>query len=1533
MKTKHLLKRTCLSLALLIGAGTAWGAVGTKTEGFETATAGSAYQGTVTVTTDKSDCGIGWEIYYGCVSTSSKISGINSAAIRLYKSDKDNDYGYIKTTTAIDGLSKVTFNAKSATSGDAKIKVHILYSANNTVWDTIKSDTTFASSSKSYSFNIPNGGKYFQIAISKNSIKPSKNIQLTIDDVVFTYTYTDETDPELSIASEPLAIKGKSIDFSVTATEDCKVYYKAVAHETEVPSADDVIATNTYTQCAENEATTVTVSGLTKATTYNIYFVAVDDAGNYKEVPYSKTNVTTLSTWSEVTTVSSNKLYSGESATIEWTTEDIAADANVKIELYNGTEWSTLVASTANDGSENITIDANTAYGTKYKLRVSLVSDETISAESEEFSIIPSITINELLTNIGSNGESNYKSKVVRVKGLVTGIKNNSYRNIILQNGNSAIYVQYCDKYNDTHVSIGDSVYVEGKVLYYNNGKFLAIGTNSSHAQVTIINHDNNLPEPTIVSLADVHSTAFLGKIVKLQGVTYNGTKKYLQNSTDTIGFYSNMCQNNVTLLSNRKYDIIGAIGYYSDYQIWPRSFDTAAVSYTGKDRTYTIDDIYLYSNDTTLSALTIGGKSVNMDFQKKADTVFFVNFNNCKGIAATANHAKARILTVKVNGNAVATADLATKTLKENDIVSITVEAEDGTVGTRDIRILKDLRSFSFAELQNSTFNTNNTISLSWTQQKVDNFDLYFTAGEISVKLNDNVLTSTNTTLNYTVSNGIYGTGYIKAVATADNEALDSLAVTINDTQAPAALKLAPANAATNVATNVNLIISFDEAVKVAEEAKMKANTVEAKIVVINDTAIKAYFEKLDYATEYTVTLPAGSVTDAAGNTPTLNWKFTTRPQPVPELFFSEYCSGSGQNKYYEIYNPKDEDVDLSEYLIMIEKDGKGKWEKGLLNLQGIILSENVYIVAIKDNRTDSLIKANADILTSNTTSFSGNDALGLFKITNEDTVLIDMFGNYLEDPGTAWTVAGIANATKYHTLIRKDGIICGSTDWSEQAGTDSLDSQWIVKECDDFSSIRQHGVGRYAKIMSFNIEAADNATIDNQNKTISIEAVYGTDVTAIAPKMTFSRGATATIGGAEIPATIDFSNPVVITVTSEDGLTTTEWTITITVAALPSTAAEIRTFSFANVKPLSVNIDTAAASVNALFDYGIDLTALTPVFTISAAASVSETTLKIDSLQQYTSVKPIDFSSPWTVKVQAQDPKVSKLWTISASTLQPESLTIYQIQYTDKDASAYVGKFVATIGVITSINGKEIYIQDSASAWNGILVYDAKEVVKDAKVGDKVKVIGTVTEYSTITEIELANIEVMSSGNSVEPIVMTIEDSELEAYEAVLVTFKNVTCKRIDQKNDYNNYIIEDATDTLTVYNKYRLDIQMIVDSIYDVTGIMHYYPAGKVYEIIPRTPADIVKIEKEYNGGNENGGNNNPNAISNAVANISIYAYNRTVVVENANADIAIFDVNGRMVAKRTANNSRIEMQLPKNGLYIVKVGSTSQKVILK
>ncbi|MBR5168723.1 MAG: Ig-like domain-containing protein, partial [Salinivirgaceae bacterium] len=1174
MKIKHLLKRACLSLALLIGAGTSYATVYEYDFSKTTADYWTVDNATTAVTTGTSNTST---TYYYMQSGYSGHLFTGSVANKAYFS---SGYFMLKSGETIslptynnEKITNITIHNSEGCSTSVKVNIYSNTNAASTeqIWSTKNVD---------YSYDIEETYQTTELKIQASSA----NAQITKVTVTTTSVIDNQAPNFLTGYPKVTNKKATSVDLLVKADETCKVYFMAVAAGADTPTANAIIA-NDSVSCASNTETTATISNLTKATAYDIYVIAKDNAGNQQATATKIANVSTESR--EISAVSAaSKLYTGENATITWATEGIDADANVKIELLSSNASTTLASSTANDGSETVNIPAATAYGTDYKIRVSLADASDLYDETDNISIIPTITINKLLIDTattGTNkGKSNYLDQVVRVKGLVTGIKvqSTTMRNFTLQNGDgtfNAAYAFYCEKDGDTDVAIGDSVYVEGKIVYY--GKLLEIGNSSNHSKAKIINHDNDLPEPSIVSLKDAQSNAYMSRIVKIEGVTYDGT--FLRNATDSIRVNYNLVSGNLAFAKGRKYDVTGGIGFNNasgkvGYQLLPRSFDTTAVKYKGKDREYLISDIYLYNNDTTLSVLKINGRDVKSD----AKAVKVIDFSSCKGIEVQTKDAKASF-NVKVNGNAVAAADLATKTLAENDIVTIIVTAEDGTIGTRNIKIQKDNRTFHFADLSTTTFSTGSTIALSWTQQNIDSLDLYFN----NVKLNNTKLTS-ETSFSYTVPNGVYGTGSIEAIDCEDKLSIGSIVVTINDTQAPAALKLAPANAATNVATNVNLTISFDEAVKVANGAMLKANTAEAKIVVINDTAIKAYFENLDYATEYTVTLPAGSVTDAAGNTPTLSWKFTTKAQPVPELYFSEYCTGSSNNKYYEIYNPKEENVDLSNYLVKIGTNG-GNWnEKYIMAPFGILGAKEVFVVA--HNKADSIIKVSADTTTTNTTSFNGDDALGLFKITNGDTTLIDVFGVYGEDPGTAWDVAGIKNATVKHTLVRKDNIVCGSTDWAEQAGTDSLDSQWIVKECDDFSDLGRHG-------MSLKITNSDNAAnIDYKNHTITIEAVYGTDLTSILPQFSLPHGTTATINGIAVTenATFNFSQPAILLITTEDG-TTTKWTITITVAALPSTAAEIRTFSFANAKPLSINIDTATASISALFDYGADITA----------------------------------------------------------------------------------------------------------------------------------------------------------------------------------------------------------------------------------------------------------------------------------------------------------------------------------------------------
>lgn len=76
--------------------------------------------------------------------------------------------------------------------------------------------------------------------------------------------------------------------------------------------------------------------------------------------------------------------------------------------------------------------------------------------------------------------------------------------------------------------------------------------------------------------------------------------------------------------------------------------------------------------------------------------------------------------------------------------------------------------------------------------------------------------------------------------------------------------------------------------------------------------------------------------------------------------------------------------------------------------------------------------------------------------------------------------------------------------------------------------------------------------ATINTTNHTVAIEVAYTADITSLTPTITLSYGATV------IPLSgvaRDFTNPVPYTVTAEDGVTTQEWTVTVTQEAEPVT------------------------------------------------------------------------------------------------------------------------------------------------------------------------------------------------------------------------------------------------------------------------------------------------------------------------------------------------------------------------------------------
>lgn len=76
-------------------------------------------------------------------------------------------------------------------------------------------------------------------------------------------------------------------------------------------------------------------------------------------------------------------------------------------------------------------------------------------------------------------------------------------------------------------------------------------------------------------------------------------------------------------------------------------------------------------------------------------------------------------------------------------------------------------------------------------------------------------------------------------------------------------------------------------------------------------------------------------------------------------------------------------------------------------------------------------------------------------------------------------------------------------------------------------------------------------NATVDAVNHTVNFEVPIGTDVTNLFAIFELSSGATANVGGVDQLSgnnANDFTNPVVYAVTAEDGVTSQNWTVTVT-------------------------------------------------------------------------------------------------------------------------------------------------------------------------------------------------------------------------------------------------------------------------------------------------------------------------------------------------------------------------------------------------
>ena len=183
--------------------------------------------------------------------------------------------------------------------------------------------------------------------------------------------------------------------------------------------------------------------------------------------------------------------------------------------------------------------------------------------------------------------------------------------------------------------------------------------------------------------------------------------------------------------------------------------------------------------------------------------------------------------------------------------------------------------------------------------------------------------------------------------------------------------------------------------------------------------------------------------------------------------LFFSEYAEGSSNNKYLEIYNPTSSAVSLENYAMAIVVNAPAQvgvydsWH--YFDIGSTVPANSVFIVAHPS--ADASILSLADMTTTHLSN--GDDGIALVYGNQPSTnsspsaggyTVVDRIGDWNGDPGSGWSVAGVSNATKDHTLVRKCSISQGNADWTASSGSTTENSEWQVLPNNDWSDLGQH-------------------------------------------------------------------------------------------------------------------------------------------------------------------------------------------------------------------------------------------------------------------------------------------------------------------------------------------------------------------------------------------------------------------------------------------------------------------------------------------
>jgi predicted extracellular nuclease len=162
-------------------------------------------------------------------------------------------------------------------------------------------------------------------------------------------------------------------------------------------------------------------------------------------------------------------------------------------------------------------------------------------------------------------------------------------------------------------------------------------------------------------------------------------------------------------------------------------------------------------------------------------------------------------------------------------------------------------------------------------------------------------------------------------------------------------------------------------------------------------------------------------------------------KAQTCSELFISEYCEGSSNNKAMEFYNPTNATISMSNYRLVRYSNGSFTGTDST-DLVGSVNSYSTFVLVNGTSTGTAVCSPTLQAMAQqldhaypNPTAMNGDDALILVKIS--PYTILDIFGKVGEQPTTAWSdIAPYTGGTgmgkwwtKDHSLQRKQTVLTG--------------------------------------------------------------------------------------------------------------------------------------------------------------------------------------------------------------------------------------------------------------------------------------------------------------------------------------------------------------------------------------------------------------------------------------------------------------------------------------------------------------------------